>query len=101
PLAPRPLADEVADTLHRGLADALIVSGAGTGQMTDPDHVRQVKAAAGRAPVFVGSGVTVETVAHYLPHADGFIVGTAFKRNGDATAPVELERVRAIVAAIG
>src|SRR5437762_10540190 len=29
PLAARPIADEVDDTLHRGMADALIVSGAG------------------------------------------------------------------------
>src|SRR4051812_28868077 len=35
PLAERPLADEVDDTLERGLADALVVSGAGTGKPTD------------------------------------------------------------------
>src|SRR5687767_13529205 len=83
--APRPLADEVADTLHRGLADAVVVSGSGTGKATDPAHVRKVhEAAAGAAPVYVGSGVTVETAHHFLPHAAGFIVGTAFKRGGVA-----------------
>jgi hypothetical protein len=77
----------------RGLADEV----AGTGKATDPGHVRQVKAAAGAAPVFVGSGVTADTLADYLPYADGFIVGTAFKRGGDPTAPVEVGRVRALV----
>ena len=50
PLAERNLIDEVDDTLHRGLADALIVSGAGTGKATDPEKVRLVKSAATSAP---------------------------------------------------
>ena len=103
PLAGRPLEDEVADTLHRGLADGVIVSGSGTGQKTDEQHVRRVKAAAAGAGagVFVGSGVTAESVGRYLPHADGFIVGTAFKRDGDPANRVEVERVRELVSRLG
>src|SRR4051794_36469990 len=98
PLAARPLAEEVDDTLRRGLADALVVSGAGTGKMTDPAKVVDVKSAAGESShVFVGSGVTVQTLQHYLPYADGFIVGTALKRDGDPHNPVETELVRRIV----
>jgi membrane complex biogenesis BtpA family protein len=98
PLAPRPLEDEVSDTLQRGLADALIVSGSGTGRATDPGHVATVRAAAGAAPVIVGSGVTADSIAEYLPHADGFIIGSAFKRGGDARGPVEAARVRELMA---
>jgi membrane complex biogenesis BtpA family protein len=102
PLAPRPLEDEVADTLHRGLADGLIVSGSGTGRATDPGHVAAARAAAaGKAPVFVGSGVTARSLPEYLPHADGFIVGSAFKPNNDPTQPVDAARVREVVAALG
>jgi membrane complex biogenesis BtpA family protein len=98
PLAARPLEVEVSDTVHRGLADALIVSGSGTGLATDPGHVAAAKTAArGAAPVFVGSGVTFETLAAYLPHADGFIIGSAFKRGGDASQPVEAGRVRELM----
>ena len=97
PLAERPLADEVADTLHRGLADGLIVSGWGTGQPADPQHVRQVKQAAGAAPVFVGSGVLAENTADYLPISDGFIIGSAFKRDGNVANPVDPDRVREIM----
>ena len=93
PLAPVSIESEVEDTLRRGLADALVVSGTGTGKATDPDHVRRVKAAAGSAPVFVGSGADERTIESYLPHADGFIVGSAFKRDGDATQPVDPGRV--------
>ena len=97
-LARRPIEDEVDDTLARGLADALIVSGAGTGKQTDPGKVQQVKWAARNTPVFIGSGVTEQTIASLLPHADGFIVGTALKRDGVATNPVDVARVKALIA---
>jgi hypothetical protein len=90
PLAERPIADEVDDTLHRGMADALIVSGAGTGKPTDPEKVKLVKLAAKGAPVFLGSGVTPQSLPALLPHADGFIVGTYFKKDG----VVDVQRVR-------
>jgi membrane complex biogenesis BtpA family protein len=98
PLAERPIADEVDDTLHRGLADALIVSGAGTGKATDPEKVKLVKSAAKGAPVFLGSGVTPQTLPALLPHADGFIVGTYFKEDGIASNAVDVERVRELMA---
>jgi membrane complex biogenesis BtpA family protein len=101
PLAPRPLEEEVEETLARGQADAVIVSGHGTGKPTDLDHVRRAKAAARGEPVLIGSGVTAQTLASFLPHADGFIVGTAFKANGDPAQPVQLERVREVARALG
>src|SRR5690242_14081769 len=58
PLAARPLKDEVDDLIERALADAIVVSGAGTGKATDPAKARQVKQAATRTPVFIGSGIT-------------------------------------------
>ena len=99
PLAPRPLADEVADTIERGLADGVIVSGAGTGKPTDPQHVRAVKAAAGDTPVFIGSGISASTVDQFEA-ADGFIVGTAFKRGGDVASPVDVGRVKELLARV-
>jgi uncharacterized protein len=92
-LANRPIADEVEDTVHRGLADALIVSGAGTGKPTDPAKLKAVKMSAGK-PVYIGSGVTSGNISTFLDHADGFIVGSAFKRNGSASNPVDGKRVR-------
>ena len=99
PLAARPLADEVADTVHRGLADAVVVSGSGTGQPVDPAKLRSVKTAAGASPVLLGSGVTAQTLATLAPHADGFIVGTALKEGGLATNAVSRAAVEALMAA--
>jgi membrane complex biogenesis BtpA family protein len=100
PLARRDLVDEVDDTIERGLADGLIVSGAGTGKATDPKHVAIVKAAAGEVPVFIGSGASLATLPELLPYADGFIVGTHFKRDGVASAPVDVERVKRFMSAV-
>ena len=91
PLAPRPLEEEVADTLVRGLADALIVSGGGTGLPTDPARLARVKSVAGVAPVLVGSGASLETLGNLTPHADGLIVGTALQSDGR----IDAGRVRA------
>lgn len=90
PLAALPRDQAVADAVHRGRADALIASGTGTGQPTDPAQVAAYKAAAGGVPVLVGSGATPETAASLK--ADGYIVGTALKVNGR----VSVERVKAM-----
>jgi hypothetical protein len=50
-------------------------------------------------PVFVGSGVTADTVGRTLDVADGVVVGTATKRDGETTNDVVEERVRALLAA--
>lgn len=91
------VAQAAADTWSRGLADALVVSGSGTGRATDPERVAQARAAAPEAPVLVGSGVTPKTVADLLRGADGAIVGTCLTRDGRAGSGVDPDRVRALV----
>lgn len=98
PLAIRPLEEEVNDLLSRGGADGLIVSGSATGQPVDRTELHQIHSAArGRAPVFIGSGVSAGTIANLLPHADAFIIGSSLKHDGRAEKPVDPQRVRALV----
>lgn len=97
PLAVRELQDEVDDTLHRGMADALIVSGAGTGKPTDPKKVMAVKKAAGETPVLLGAGVSEKTLGGLWKWADGFIVGTSLKEGGVPSAPVEGKKVKSFM----
>jgi uncharacterized protein len=101
PLGDRPLAEEVADTIQRGGADAVIVSGHGTGQPTDEVELHQVHKAAGDTPVLVGSGVCSQTVDQLSKFADGYIVGSAIKQDGLVTGPIDLVRVRELIAAVG
>lgn len=99
PLGNRPLEDEVADTIHRAHADGVIVSGSGTGKPVDQDHLRRVRAAAGRTPVWIGSGATAANIASLLRWADGVIVGTSLKRRGRPQAPVNARLAREFVQA--
>ena len=85
--------DAARDTWERGHADALIVTGSGTGHATNPEDVRRVKTAVPDAPVLIGSGLTIENAASVLEFADGAIVGTALKHNG----VVSIEKVRKLV----
>ncbi len=91
------LADEVTETILRGRADAVIVSGKATGLATGLEDLRRAKESAGLTPVLAGSGVTVETVSDTLRWADGAIVGTGFKVDGVTDNPVDVEAVRALM----
>jgi membrane complex biogenesis BtpA family protein len=95
PLGAIPLEQTARDTFERGKADALIVSGSGTGEATSLDDLRRVRQACPEAPLLVGSGATAATAGELLGIADGLIVGSALKAGGVLSAPVDVERVRA------
>ena len=85
------------DTWYRGLADALVVTGAATGATTDLARIREVRTAAPGAPVLVGSGVNADSVAGLLAEADGAIIGSAFEHGGRAGSGVDGERARRLM----
>jgi membrane complex biogenesis BtpA family protein len=96
-------AESVADGVERGLADAVVVSGTGTGHETDRsdlEHAVERRDANDlNTPILVGSGVTADTAGEILDLADGVIVGTALKEDGDVGKPVSEARVRELVGA--
>jgi len=100
PLGISSIENSACDTLERGLADALIISGTGTGRVTDIGDVRRVREACPSARILLGSGVTDQNVCNFLPYADGFIVGTSLKRDGQVANPVDPKRVAALARAI-
>lgn len=93
PLGGGSIETAAADTLHRGLADALVVSGSGTGSAPEVERVAAVRRAVGNAPVLIGSGLTEKNAAEMFQFASGAIVGTSLKRNGSVDEPVEVARV--------
>lgn len=104
PLAPQDPGQAARDTLERGLADALIVTGPGTGLPADEAVLRRVRAACPDAVLLVGSGVTADNAAALLAVADGVIVGSSLKRGGDVRGPVDPDKVRRlaeVVTAVG
>lgn len=103
PLSRESLGDAVSDLVERGLADAVIVSGAATGRPPSVEAVREAQRAARGRPVLIGSGLTPDNAKELLEHAAGAIVGTYFKRDGrieHEVDPARVARLRAIFDAL-
>ena len=101
PLGGGSLEDAARDTLERGLADALVVSGSRTGAAPEARELERVRAAVGGAAVLlVGSGLDAANARSLAALADGAIVGTALKRGGRVEEPVDAARVAAVRAAL-
>jgi hypothetical protein len=87
-LAPRPIGEEAHDLATRGLADAVLVTGSGTGRGVAVRDLEAVLAEVGQTPVLVASGVTIATLAD-VRRAHGVIVGTCLRLSGKAGDPVD------------
>jgi membrane complex biogenesis BtpA family protein len=74
------------------LVDGVIVTSQFTG--INPDKIDLLKAkSATTLPILIGSGMTAENIQEYLPLADGFIVGSYFRRGGKFLEKLEPERL--------
>ena len=91
------LAEAARETVHRGLADGLIVTGKSTGSTTSLADLETVATAVPDRPVFAGSGVSADTVGETLQRAAGVVVGTAVKDGGHVESRVEAKRAREFV----
>ncbi|WP_297073002.1 BtpA/SgcQ family protein [Thermococcus sp.] len=88
--------DAIRDTVERGLADAIVVSGKATGKPVDLEKLALAKKIS-PVPVVVGSGTTYDNLPKLWEHADGFIVGTWIKWEGKVENEVSPERARKLV----
>lgn len=97
PLLQRPIGEAAIDAEHRGLADAILVTGIATGSQTKADDVREVKEAVEFTPVFVASGVDEANLPLYENYSDGAILGTHIKMNDDTEAPIDPVKLAAFM----
>lgn len=81
-----------AETVEFMRGDAVIVSGSVTGNPPQLADVEQAKTHC-RLPVVLGSGVDADNIAQFFPVADGFIIGSHFKRDGQWFNTVDAQRV--------
>jgi uncharacterized protein len=79
-------------------ADAVVVSGAFTGEPPTAIEIKAVKQSVS-CPVIVGSGITPENIRQFIPFADALIVGTSLKIDGRWQNAVDPKRVARLVAA--
>lgn len=99
PLGSPNLTTAVQDTIERGLADAVILSGWATGSPPNLEDLELATAAAGGTPVFIGSGADWENIPTLIQAADGVIVSSSLKRHGRRNQPVDPIRVSQFVEA--
>jgi membrane complex biogenesis BtpA family protein len=97
PLGTPNLTTAVKDTIERGLADGVILSGWATGCPPSFEDLELAAAAANGTPVFIGSGANLDNIGQLLPAADGVIVASSLKRHGKISEPVDPIRVSQFV----
>ena len=103
PIEGSSLSDDIIDALF--VSDAIVVTGAGTGMETPLDKIKLFRALMDRksklqghkTPLIVGAGLTAANVKEALEHAQGAIVGSAFKPNGKTMQMVDRDLVRAFM----
>lgn len=100
PLAGGSLQTAARDTWHRGGADALIVTGSGTGAPTAVEDLRSVAQACPDAPLWLGSGLTPDTAPAVKELLDVAIVGTWLHAEGHLGAPLDPTRIAAMRSAL-
>jgi uncharacterized protein len=100
PLSSSDLTNAVHETIERGLADAIILSGAVTGSPPSLEDLRLARAAAGNTPLLIGSGASVENINSLMQFADGAIVSSSLKRQGKIENSIDPIRVSQFVETI-
>lgn len=93
PLMQRPIEYAAEDSYHRGLADAVIITGRKTGGDTNPEDIRRVRNALPELPLVVGSGVTEENVENYLSMVNAIIIATGLNVSGKVESEPDPSRI--------
>lgn len=88
----KPIELSVKQAIDAG-ASAVLVSGTITGESPNLPELKDAKKAAGKFPVMLGSGFSVENAKTFLKYSDGAIVGTSLKSKGR----VDGEKVKSLM----
>ncbi|MEL7117373.1 MAG: BtpA/SgcQ family protein [Pseudomonadota bacterium] len=88
----RPLPDRARSAVFSSIPDAVLVSGQITGEAAAMSDLEAVKAVLPDTPVMANTGVKHDTVAEVLRVADGCVVGSSLKVDGDTWNPVDPDR---------
>lgn len=100
PLGSPNLTTAVQETIERGLADGVILSGWATGSPPNLEDLELAIAAASGTPVFIGSGANWENIPRLIQAANGVIVSSSLKRRGKIDQPIDPIRVSQFVEAM-
>ena len=90
----RPLPDRARSAVFSSIPDAILVSGQITGEAAALSDLEAVKKVLPDTPVLANTGVKHATVADVLKIADGCIVGSSLKVDGNTWNAVDPERAK-------
>ena len=85
----RSVAQRAKSTSFSSIPDAILVSGQITGEAANQNDLKEVKEMLPEVPVLANTGVKIENVEKTLNIADGVIIGSSLKINGDTWNPVD------------
>lgn len=88
----RTLPDRARSAVFSSIPDAVLVSGTITGEAAELGDLEAVKRVLPNTPVLANTGVRHSTIADVLKIADGCIVGSALKVDGNTWNAVDPER---------
>ena len=88
----RPLPDRARSAVFSSIPDAVLVSGQITGEAASMSDLEAVKKALPHTPVLANTGVKHATVGDVLKIADGCIVGSSLKVDGNTWNAVDPDR---------
>lgn len=78
----------------RQRAEAIVVTGAGTGKETPLEKITTFKKIIGTHPLIVGAGLTLNNAYEQLCISDGAIVGSSLKIGNRTESPIDQQKVR-------
>jgi hypothetical protein len=101
PLGSRTVYQRAKSAVVSSLVDVILIAGPMAGAEPDLELLREAKEAVGeRVPVLLNTGARLENVARFLSVADGVIVGSSLKVDGQTWNPVDPQRVTAFMAEV-
>ncbi|MBT7902748.1 membrane biogenesis protein [Candidatus Woesearchaeota archaeon] len=99
PIEGSDLEQDLAEGAER--AEAIVVTGEGTGIETDIEKIRNFRRMLGpHKPLIVGAGLNPENAYEQLMIGDGAIVGSCFKPHGNERAPIDRDLVKRFMAEV-
>jgi len=90
----RPLPDRARSAVFSSIPDAVLVSGQITGEAAALSDLEAVKKVLPNTPVLANTGVKHQTIADVLSVADGCIIGSALKIDGDTWKAIDPNRAQ-------
>ena len=101
PVGNRSIAQRAKSAVFSSLADVVLVSGPMTGQPAETAELKLAKDALPDTPVFANTGVNIDNVADVLKIADGCVIGSHLKVDGNTWNNVDQARVKRFMDKVG